>query len=269
MINSIPPKTLQNDLNSQSYLLAKIFRRAFLERTDRPFDPDFYSQVEEKDMLSKYYARKCISEILTVVDKTLLPSVVTDDELAGETTHLSVMDKDDNAVCLTQSIERVYGSKAAADGLGFLYNNYLNDFEYKLPSHPFYLRPNAVPWATVAPTFIFNDKKIWMAVGSPGSARIFSSIAQFLIHVIDEHRPINEAVDAPRLHCSLGGRISLEAERYPDGLIEFLEQKGYRIDEREPYAFYMGDLHVVLKKQDGPGFQGVADTRRDGTAGGV
>jgi gamma-glutamyltranspeptidase/glutathione hydrolase len=269
MINSIPPKTLQNDLNSQSYLLAKIFRRAFLERTDRPFDPEFYSQVEEKDMLSKYYARKCISEILTVVDKTLLPSVVTDDELAGETTHLSVMDKDDNAVCLTQSIERVYGSKAAADGLGFLYNNYLNDFEYKLPSHPFYLRPNAVPWATVAPTFIFNNKKIWLAVGSPGSARIFSSLAQFLIHVIDEQRPISEAVDAPRLHCSLGGRISLEAERFPDDLTEFLKEKGYRIDEREPYAFYMGDLHVVLKKQDGPGFQGVADKRRDGTAGGV
>jgi gamma-glutamyltranspeptidase/glutathione hydrolase len=269
MINSIPPKILQNDLNSQSYLLAKIFRRAFLERTDRPFDPNFYTQVEEKDMLSKYYARKCISEILTVVDKTLLPSIVTDDEFTGETTHISVMDNENNTVCLTQSIERVYGSKAAADGLGFLYNNYLNDYEYKLPSHPFYLRPNAVPWATVAPTFIFNDKKIWLAVGSPGSERIFSSIAQFLIHIIDERQPISEAVDAPRLHCSLGGRVSLEADRFPEELVDFLEQKGYRIDKREPYAFFMGDIHAVLRKHDGSGFQGVADPRRDGTAGGL
>lgn len=269
MINSISPKVLQKDPNMRCYLLAEIFRRAFLERTDRPFDSEFYSQVEEKDMLSKDYARKCISDIFKKVDKTLLPSIVTHDELKGETTHISVMDIDNNAVCLTQSIERVYGSKAAADGLGFLYNNYLNDYEYKLPSHPFYLRPNAEPWATVAPTFIFNNKKIWLAVGSPGSERIFSSIAQFLIHVIDEQQPINKAIDAPRLHCSLGGRISLEAERFPKKLIEFLKQKGYRIDKREPYAFYMGDLHAVLNKHDGSGFQGVADPRRDGIAGGL
>jgi gamma-glutamyltranspeptidase/glutathione hydrolase len=71
------------------------------------------------------------------------------------------------------------------------------------------------------------------------------------------------------LHCSLGGRVSLEAERFPEELVDFLEQKGYRIDKREPYAFFMGDIHAVLRKHDGSGFQGVADPRRDGTAGGL
>jgi gamma-glutamyltranspeptidase/glutathione hydrolase len=192
----------------------------------------------------------------------------TDDEKRGETTHLSVMDNQGNAVGLTQSIEKVYGSKAAADGLGFLYNNYLDDYEFRDITHPYYLRPNAPPWATVAPSLIFKNKKLWMVVGSPGSARIFSSIAQFLIHVIDEDMPISDAMNAPRLHCSLGGKLSIEAERFPPELIEYLKEKGYRIDEREPYSFYLGAIHAVLKKHDGSGYQGVAEIRRDGLAGG-
>ena len=40
------------------------------------------------------------------------------------------------------------------------------------------------------------------------------------------------------------------------------------MDELEPYAFYLGCVQAVLKCQTGPGFQGVADPRRDGTAAG-
>jgi gamma-glutamyltranspeptidase/glutathione hydrolase len=268
MIDAIPPGVLTMDQQRYNYLLAEIFRKALLEREDRPFDPDFYPQVSEKEMLSRKYARACILKIMSKVDSTLLPVIATDDEKSGETTHLSVMDGEGMAVSLTQSIERVYGSKAAAEGLGFLYNNYLNDYEYSKASHPFYLRPNASPWATVAPTLIFAKKRLWMALGSPGSERIFSSITQFLLHVVDEGMPIGDAMTAPRIHCSLGGMVSLEADRFPEELVEFLKEKKYRIDKREPYSFYLGAIHAVLKKHDGSGFQGVAEVRRDGTAGG-
>lgn len=265
MINTIRPRHLHKDEINRGLLLVEIFRKALLDRSDRPFDPNYYPQVAERDTLNTRYVRKSILEI-TRATHTYMPIRETEDELSGETTHLSIMDKDGMAVSLTQSIEKPYGSKAAAAGLGFLYNNYLLDYEYKLLSHPFYLRPNAVPWATVAPTLIFYGDDIWMAVGSPGSERIFSSIAQFLIHVIDEHLPISEAMLAPRLHCSLGGRISLEAERFPDELVELFQKRGYRIDKREEFSFYLGAIHCVLKKHDGNGFQGVAEIRRDGTA---
>jgi gamma-glutamyltranspeptidase len=61
--------------------------------------------------------------------------IASEDELSGETTHLSTMDNKGMAVSLTRSIERVYSSKAAAAGLGFLYNNYLMDYEYSLVNH--------------------------------------------------------------------------------------------------------------------------------------
>jgi len=267
MINSISPKRLNKDKIRRAHLLAEIFRKALLERSDRPFDPDFYPQVAEKDMLSSDYARQCIKEIVRAVAPGL-PIRETVDELTGETTHLSVMNKDGTAVSLTQSIERVYGSKAVADGLGFLYNNYMLDFEYTVPSHPFYLRPNAVPWATVAPSLISHGDDIWMALGSPGSERIVSTIAQFLVHVADESLSIGEAMREPRLHCSLGGRISLEAERFTPELVDSLSEKGYRINRKESFAFYLGAIHAVMKRHDGSGFQGVAEVRRDGTAGG-
>ena len=269
MIDAIPSRLLKSDEFRRVHILAGVFRKALLERTDRPFDPNFYPQVTDKEMLSRTFAHSCIRDIITKVDEAILPSLITEDEMSGETTHLSVMDRDGMAVSLTQSIERVYGSKAAAGGLGFLYNNYLMDYEYQQPEHPFYMRPNGVPWATVAPTLVFHGDKIWMALGSPGSERIFSSLAQFLLHVIDEKQSLFDAMEAPRVHCSLGGRVSLEKERFPEGLVDFLKEKKYRIDEREAYAFYMGAVHAAVRKEDGTGFEGVAEIRRDGTAAGV
>lgn len=268
MIDAIGPDLFKRDKNRRAHLLAEVFRKALLDRSDRPFNPNFYPQVSDKEMLDRNYARSCITKIVRSVDKTILPSIVTEDELVGETTHLSAMDRSGMSVSLTQSIERVYGSKAAAQGMGFLYNNYLLDYEYGMPDHPFYLRPNAVPWATVAPTLVFRKKDVWLALGSPGSERIISSIAQFLLNVLDENMGLLDAIIAPRLHCSLGGRLSLEAERFHPELLDFLGEKGYRIDVREPFSFYLGAIHVVSRKPRNAGFEGAAEIRRDGSAAG-
>jgi gamma-glutamyltranspeptidase/glutathione hydrolase len=178
------------------------------------------------------------------------------------------MDRDGNVVSMTQSIELVYGSKSAVDGLGFLYNNYMVAFELDNPAHPYYLRPNAVPWSSAAPTILFRHKKPWIAAGSPGSERIFSSLAQFLVKVLDGSAPIGEATDEARIHCSIGGRLSYEEGRIEPEVVAYLEQLGYKVTPREPYAFHLGCVQAVLMRQTDAGFQGVADPRRDGTAGG-
>lgn len=267
LLNRLSPQDLNKDPLKRAHILAEIFRNVLLERSDRPFNANFYPQVSEKEMLSRSFTRKTIKKILSTAAPTL-PIKETEDEYAGETTHLSVMDSDGMTVSLTQSIERVYGSKAAAEGLGFLYNNYMMDFEYKIIPHPYYLRPNTVPWATVAPSILFHNKDVWMALGSPGSERIISTLAQVLMHVIDNDMTLEEAVRQPRLHCSLGGRVSLEAERFPPELSFSLKEKGYRIKEREPYAFFLGAVHAVMKCKSRKEYQAVAEVRRDGTAAG-
>ncbi len=248
------------------HILIKIIREAFLERSDRPYDANFFQQISDSTtMLDMNFAYESIKKIVEDVDKQLLPIIPSEDEMAGETTHLSVIDKDGFAVSLTQSIERVYGSKAVADGLGFLYNNYLFDFDYNKPEHPYYIRPNSNPWATVAPSLIYNDKTIWMSLGSPGSERIVSTLLLFLLRITDHNYSIDKAMKAPRLHCSLGGKVSLEAGRFSRDVISYLRKQEYRIEEKEDFAFYLGCIQAVLKRQSGEGFQGIADVRRDGT----
>lgn len=267
MLNHIPQDYKIEDENKLYHIVINILRKAFLERADRPFDPNFFQQISDNSkMLDDNFALEGIREIIADVDKKILPVIPTSDESSGETTHLSVIDKNGMAVSLTQSIERVYGSKAAAEGLGFLYNNYLFDFEYDKPEHPYYIRPNSNPWATVAPTLVYNKDKIWISLGSPGSERIVPTLLLFLLRITDRNYSIDEAMKAPRLHCSLGGKVSLEAGRFDQSLISYLENNGYRIDKREDFAFYLGCVQAVLKKQSGKGFQGIADVRRDGKA---
>ncbi|MFW6277337.1 MAG: gamma-glutamyltransferase family protein [Prolixibacteraceae bacterium] len=271
MLDMVPDDFRFDEEFQKDLLLVHVIRKALLERDGKPYHPLFSSMMDtEVDMLNKEYIRQSLDEILEKLDIVLYPTIPTSDEQKGETTHLSVIDSDGFAVSLTQSVERVYGSKAAAEGLGFLYNNYLDDFDYEKPEHPYYLRPNHVPWATVSPSLIYDeDGSLWIAIGSPGSERVLSALTQFLLNITEHGMSIDEAMKAPRLHCSMGGLISLETERFPAGLTNYLSSKGYRIDELDPYAFYIGALHGVLRKKDGSGFQGIADVRRDGLAEGI
>ncbi|KUK10924.1 MAG: putative gamma-glutamyltranspeptidase [Clostridia bacterium 41_269] len=268
MLEFIPSEILTEKSLKSYHLLAELMRKAYRESMERPYDPNFFPQVKRKVLLQKSFARELAASVAEEIDSSLPITQSADELLDHDTTHLAVMDRWGNAVSLTQSIEKVYGSHAAAEGLGFLYNNYMMDFVYEDPSHPYYLRPNAVPWSSACPTIIFHRGKPWMAVGSPGSERIFSTIAQFLIHIVEEGVDMGEAMRRPRLHCSLGGLISIEADRFPEDIIEGLKAKGYRIDKRSTYSYYLGCVQAVLRRHKRKGFQGVADIRGDGTAGG-
>ena len=248
-----PPSEVNPDTPRGALLLAETMRRAQLDRRDRPFDPSFYPQVEERRMLSPHYTRMVSRQIQGLLNGS------------GETTHLSVMDRHGNMVALTQSIERVYGSKTVSPGLGFLYNNYMSALEYDDMGHPYYLRPNGVPWGSVAPSLVFRDRRPWLAIGSPGSERIAPTVLQVLLRLSRKQSPY-DSVAAPRMHCSYDGKVSLEAEMMRDDIPAFLSAKGFGIDIREPMSFYMGCVQMVLR-EDGE-FIGVADPRRDGTASG-
>jgi gamma-glutamyltranspeptidase/glutathione hydrolase len=252
IIKKFPHEKRNPDTPEGALILAEVIRRAQLDRRDRPFDPNFFPQVQDRRMLSADYAR-LVSQQIRARIKT-----------GGETTHLSVMDKTGNVAALTQSIERVYGSKIVTPSLGFLYNNYMSAFDYEDISHPYYMRPNGVPWASVLPTIMLQNKIPWLAIGSPGSERITSAILQVLLR-LDFQSPF-DAVAAPRLHCSYNGKISLEAAYMRDDIPEILSSRGFQIDKREPMSFYLGCIQMVLK--EGAEFIGVADPRRDGSAAG-
>ncbi|MGV7226291.1 MAG: gamma-glutamyltransferase [Nitrosopumilus sp.] len=265
MLSNLPSKFLTRTPKSYHFV-SEIHRKALLYREQRRFNPRTYHQVNEKTHLSKSFAKTLAKSIRDTVDPELPLRELKDTE---DTTHLSVMDKEGNAVGITQSIELVYGSKAAADGLGFLYNNYMSAFEFENPNHPYYLRPNAIPWTSVCPSIVFYNDKPWIVMGTPGSARIFSTLSHFISRIIDHDNSIDSAMEKPRIHCAVDGKISLEADDSVIEIIKHLKKMGYKIDIKDRYSFFLGAIHAVMKCQTTGGFQGVAEVRRDGTAEGL
>ena len=264
MLNHLPSRFLRSSSPISYHFVAETFRKAFFHRIQRPFNPHTYHQTRDTVHLSRSFARQMADSIHSTMDATL---PLTDPEFGGEdTTHLSVMDGEGNAVGITQSIELAFGSKAAADGLGFLYNNYISAFEFTNPNHPFFIRPNAVPWTSVSPALVFYGGKLWMVLGSPGSQRIFSTVSHFLSRIADGEFSMDEAIKRPRFHCSIGGKISYEDGAFDNSTLDYLADIGYTISKKERWSFYHGAIHAVLKELTTGGFQGVAELRRDGTA---
>jgi gamma-glutamyltranspeptidase/glutathione hydrolase len=266
MLSNLKKSFLRSRTPQSYHFVCETFRKALLYRAQRKFNPQTYHQIDERTHLSTSFARNLTKSIRDSIDPELPLKETPDIE---DTTHLSVMDRDGNAVGITQSIELVYGSKAAADGLGFLYNNYMSAFELENPNHPFYLRPNAIPWTSVSPSIIFYNHEPWIVLGSPGSARIFSVVSHFISRIIDGDNSLDQAMTRPRIHSSLDGKISIEADDSATEIVKHLKKMGYKIDIRERFSFYLGAIHAILKRQSGEGFQGVAEIRRNGTAEGL
>lgn len=267
-LRQLPLKVIRKETPQFYHFFSEALRKAFLLRTQRPFDPNTFLQISDRRMISREFAKEQAKSIRDRIDPNL-PLVDPAADEDGETTHLSAIDNEGNAIGITQSIELSYGSRAAAEGLGFMYNNYIRALDTSDPSHPHYLRPNATPWTSVAPSIIFFKKEPWIITGSPGSERIYSAVAQFLTNLLDKDQSMDVAIDKPRLHCSIGGTVSIEANRFEPEIISYLEEMGYHIEKKSDYDFYFGAIHSVMKCITKDEFQGAAEVRRDGTAGGI
>ncbi len=188
---------------------------------------------------------------------------------SGETTHLSVVDGSGLAVALTLSINAYFGARVASPKLGFLYNNYMTEYECDNPAHPFAIGPRAMPYSSMAATILSKDGKPCLAVGSPGSRRIISAVVQVISRWVDAGQSISDAVAGPRLHTVEEGELLVEVAPTREELL-VLELHGFAVSQplsslfREARNPYFGGVHAVALERDG--WRGAADPRRDGVA---
>jgi gamma-glutamyltranspeptidase/glutathione hydrolase len=236
--------------------LAQVIQKVLIRRRATPIAPDRYDPNQDPLLMSPNCWEPPVKG----------PQGLGDG--GGQTTHISAMDRWGNAVGITQSVNLVYASKAAAGGLGFLYNNYLLDCDKTNPDHPNFLRPGGMPASFVAPLIVLSEGEPWLVTGSPGSERILSTVAQFLIHLVDGGQPMGQAMHHPRLHYSPEGILSIEAGRFEKKVVDYLRQRAGKLSVRRDYSFYLGAIHSVLRCRSACGFQGVAELRRDGVASG-
>lgn len=267
----LDPELLNLDSPLGTVLLAMAFRAALVKRERFPIDPALYPQLADKWMVDKESASHIaarIKDLVSYLENKKNEQLPMPPSTAGETTHLSVADSHGNIVGITQSIELTFGAKTMAAELGFFYNNYMSAFDYKNMMHPCYLVPGGRPYSSVAPTLLLRkNKQPFLMVGSPGSERIATTLAQVIIRIIDGGQDLAAAVGAPRFHAGSTGKIMIEKRSYSPELVDVLNQVGFEVSSRGAYSFYLGCVQALEVPESPNGFYiGVSDPRRDGSA---
>jgi gamma-glutamyltranspeptidase/glutathione hydrolase len=180
------------------------------------------------------------------------------------TTHISVLDAEGNAVSLTQTIGLFFGSGFSVDGVVF--NSSMSVF-YKKPS-PNHIQPLKRPSSTICPTIVMKDGRFFSILGTPGGGRIFNTMAEVIVRLIDFKFSPSEAVDAPRFNTRLSTKtVSLEGRFSPE-IVKNLEQKGHQIRISDDYDLYYGGVQMIYFDPVLQKYIGVSDQRRGGAASG-
>lgn len=182
---------------------------------------------------------------------------------SGNTTHLCTADDDGNVVTLTQSIQSVFGAKAAHPTLGFFYNNYL----CTCPSwaHPYRLVPGCLPQSNAAPTMVIDERnRVRLAIGSAGSRRITSSIVRVIAETIGTRSSLAEAMHAPRVHPLIDGGAWVESRFGAPQRSELAKGLG-KVRTLTRLSAKLGGVHALAWDERGH-ISAAADPRRDGRA---
>jgi gamma-glutamyltranspeptidase / glutathione hydrolase len=180
----------------------------------------------------------------------------------GHTTHLSIMDKDGNMVTLTQTLGTFFGSGLTTSGV--LMNCGMSNFSVSTAINS--VKPNKQPRSSIAPTILVKDGKPYLAVGSPGAARIVATVAQLVVNVVDFGMDAEAANNAPRFFCQKNDDyLSLEARISPE-VQEGLKKKGHRIKVYGDFDLFFGGVQLIMFDKNKNKYTGSADPRRGGAA---
>jgi gamma-glutamyltranspeptidase / glutathione hydrolase len=272
MLNMLEPYELK-DLGWGSadtlHLLIEAQRRAYADRAEFFGDPD-YSQLPLSMLVSKDYARQRFADFdpASAGDSSRIGAGSWPDE-SPETTHLSVIDNQGNAVALTTTINRSYGSRIVVPGLGFLLNNEMDDFalrpgESGRPTpgpHVNEIQPGKRMLSSMSPTIVKRDGQVVLVTGSPGGVTIINTVLQVILNVIDHGMSAEDAVSKPRIHH----QWQPDMVRYETGAIDenaLAELRGKGHKGLTGAGFGLGDANTILVR-DGI-IEGVSDPRNVG-----
>jgi len=227
-------------------------------------DPKF-SQVPVQGMLSKEYAAQRAKLIdMAKANCNVSPG---EPELAtsGDTTYLTVTDKDGNMVSLIQSNYSEFGSGLVADGTGFALQNRGGLFSLD-PNSPNKLAAHKRPLHTIIPGFMSNSQER-IAFGIMGGFNQAQAHAQFVSNVVDFGMNIQEALEAARFRkvTFAGCDVDLE-DRIPLAVRNGLIQRGHQIKLHGAYSATMGGGQAVQRDISTGVNYGASDPRKDGEA---
>jgi gamma-glutamyltranspeptidase/glutathione hydrolase len=263
---------LGKDSSDFIHLVASVGKLTFADRAQHLGDPDFYPVPVER-LTSMAYADELAKRLRPdgqpLVKQTL--SAPPDD--AG-TTHISVLDRDGNAVALTQTINTLFGSKITVPGTGIVLNNEMDDFSVDIDTPNAWqaigsdanaVKPGKRPLSSMTPMIVMKDGRAVMALGSSMGTMIISADLHALLNTIDFGFDAARAVMAPRFHHQWQPDILFIEPEFPLDVRNRLEALGHTLRERS----MIGAAQLSLYDAESCYFWGGSDGRRDSAAAGA
>ncbi|OWK97527.1 gamma-glutamyltransferase [Kaistella haifensis DSM 19056] len=249
-------------------IMVEAERRAFADRAEFMGDPNF---IEDKTqmLISDAYLKnrwKSYNKDLATPSSEV-GKIIPQPKESTETTHISIIDKEGNAVSVTTTLNGYYGSKVVVEGAGFFLNNEMDDFSIK-PGVPNMfgavggeankIEPGKRMLSSMTPTIVLKNGKPYIVVGTPGGTTIPTSVYQSIVNVLDFKLNPNLSVNAPKFHHQwLPETIAVE-KGFPESTIKALESKNYKFDRINQ----IGKTEIIVINENGNA-TAVADGRGD------
>ncbi len=224
-------------------------------------DPRTYD-VPVGVLLSKEYARKRAALIDPGKANCEVPA---GQPVAGDTTYLTVVDKDGNIASWIQSVSNLFGSGVTVEGMGFVLHDRGAGFTLD-PKHPNVLAGGKRPFHTIIPAFM-EKGDLHVGFGIMGGMNQPLAHAQFVSNIVDYGMNLQAALEAPRFtkRSSTGCDLSIEM-RVPAQTLQQLSARGHQINIRREYTQEMGRGQAILHDSKTGINYAASDPRTDGSA---
>jgi gamma-glutamyltranspeptidase/glutathione hydrolase len=271
MIEKRPLKSYGFHSVQAVHLMTEVERLAYADRAKYLGDPDFF-KVPVKTLTSAEYLTKRMR--LFNPDKAGNSSAIQAGEIfpeSRETTHISIYDKQGNAVAVTTTLNGSYGSKTVTGGAGFFLNNEMDDFSIKPGVPNMYgalggeanaIVPGKRMLSSMTPTIVLEKGRPVIVAGTPGGTTIITSVFQTLVNMLEFNMSAEDAVNKPKFHHQwFPDQIFVEKD-FPPSVLKKLAQMGHKIEKIES----IGRTEVI--RISGTRIEAVADKRADDSAAG-
>ena len=207
MANKQKIKTLQSADDVHKFI--EILKLTFADR-EMYFTGKYNTRVKASHLLNDTYLNKRIRLITEKAIDTIIPGdplsknslLPIDNDIkpwGAGTVHISIIDKDNNAVSCTPSGGWIRSNEVINE-LGFPLGNRLMTFYLSKPGHANFITPLQQPRTTLSPTLIINHKKKEiLSCGTMGGDAQDQWQAQFLINYMFSNKNIDQALNEPRV----------------------------------------------------------------------
>ncbi|WP_020567958.1 gamma-glutamyltransferase [Neolewinella persica] len=242
MLEPFPLSDLGFQSTASAQLTVEVMRRAYADRAEYLGDSDYY-HVPIDSLLNDDYLAGRMADYRpdSAGSSDFIGAGLATIRESYETTHISIIDAEGNAVSITTTLNGNFGSKVMVDGAGFFLNNEMDDFSAK-PGVPNMfglvgkeanaIHPGKRMLSSMTPTIVEKDGEIFMVLGAPGGSTIITAVLQTFLNVVEYGMPLADAVNAPRFHHQwLPDVIVHEKAALGNGVKEELIEMGYTLRE--------------------------------------